>query len=287
MAYRSKKTQDAFLSLKDGDKILVFDTETTGLKAATYHIIEFAAQLCEFRKGQIFPLRNVNIYIKPDYPLPDKIVELTGITDAFLADKPSEKEVVNEIYKLFQASTHLSAYNIRFDIGFVRSMFERYGLDTEMLDVMPRLDVLEAARDFAPADIADKKLGTVATLYGADKGIAFHCAEDDVEATVRLFNIFLVEYEDKVAAEAEAEKERLRKRIPKIYSIRYWKGFRGKSRLYVNASTGTFWYDIFNDAWGIKEEKEATDMEALISLSLAHAKCPDIASFKRYKGDPD
>lgn len=286
MAYRSKKTQEAFLSLKNGDMILVFDTETTGLNATKNHIIEFAAQLCEFQDGQVYKKGGINVYIKPEYPLPEKIVELTGITDSFLSDKGSEKDIVPMIYNLFKQATYLSAYNIRFDIGFVKAMFERHGYDASILNV-PYLDVLEAARDFAPSDIENKKLGTIASLYGVDNDISFHCAEDDVEATVRLFNCFLIEYENKAKEEAEALKEKSRKKIPKIYSIRYWKGFRGKSRLYINASTGTFFFDIFNGTWGIKEEKDTTDMEALITLSLAHAGCSDIASFKRYKGDPE
>ena len=75
---------------------IIFDTETTGL-TENDQMIEFAAYKCKFYKKEFRPYEIKHLYIKPDKEVPEKITKINGITNEFLSDKPSEREVFNAI----------------------------------------------------------------------------------------------------------------------------------------------------------------------------------------------
>lgn len=67
---------------------IVYDLETTGLNPAINHPIQVAARLCAVSPYGLDEICSQSWYINPGYQLPQKIVELTGITDRFLATQP-------------------------------------------------------------------------------------------------------------------------------------------------------------------------------------------------------
>lgn len=102
-SYKFSKVQDALFHILSGlDFLIVYDCETTGFQPAENHIIQLSARLCCVMKdGFLEEVGQAEWYINPGYCLPDKITELTGISDEFLREKPFEKEVFQEIANFF------------------------------------------------------------------------------------------------------------------------------------------------------------------------------------------
>ena len=94
--WRSRVTGENLLKIFENEtEICMFDTETTGLNAMEDVIIQISAIKC--RLPDMEEIGRIDYYINPEKPLPAKITEITGITDDFLKDKPTEKEIFPEI----------------------------------------------------------------------------------------------------------------------------------------------------------------------------------------------
>ena len=92
----------------------VFDFETTGLSARYNKIIEFGAVKIEH--GSVS--KRIDILINPKCHIPEKISEITNITDAMLADKPTIEEALPKIME-FIGDSILVTHNASFDIAFL------------------------------------------------------------------------------------------------------------------------------------------------------------------------
>lgn len=303
--YRTKKTQDSFLSLKEGDIVIVCDTETTGLSPSKGdRILEWSAE--KIRVGTDYKLEVIDaiqVYINPQFPIPPKVSAIHGITDEFISDKPVENEVFDTIYK-WMRNAIVCGHNISFDNRFIADMFERHGKTYEPILV---LDTLQAARDLVDSkDVPNNELGTIAKLYGADEGITFHTAKDDVRVCSRVFQIFLDEYaqraeidKPKTAAVPRTAEEMLahiksrQAQLPK--KIPYIKGMclqiyhhANNNRLYFYTDCGSIWYDRYNKCWGYDPKKmkvpfEALDMEAFIRRAVWLAGVSEEAELTKIK----
>ncbi len=112
----------------------VFDLETTGLSAFSDGIIEIAA--LKVRNGEV--VDTFQELVNPGVHIPDRIVEITHISDEMVACAPCLKEVLPRFLK-FVGSDVLMGYNIdRFDMKFIRHQAKRLlGLpfDAETADV--------------------------------------------------------------------------------------------------------------------------------------------------------
>lgn len=110
-----------------GMREIVFDTETTGFDArgddriteiGCIEIIDFLPTGKEF-----------HAYCNPAPTLvPEKVVELTGLTSEFLSDKPKFIEHA-EAFLAFIGDSQLVAHNADFDRGFINAELERAGYD--------------------------------------------------------------------------------------------------------------------------------------------------------------
>ena len=106
----------------DGEYV-AFDLETTGLSSQKDEIIEIGAVRMQGGKE----LARFQTFVNPGRRLEQKIVELTGITDAMLADAPSIETVLPEFLE-FVGDRVLVAHNADFDTGFIREACRKQGL---------------------------------------------------------------------------------------------------------------------------------------------------------------
>ncbi|KAF0192827.1 MAG: DNA polymerase III subunit epsilon [Gammaproteobacteria bacterium] len=95
---------------------IVLDTETTGLDPAQGHrIIEIGAIEIVDRR---VTTRRFQQYLQPDREIDEGALEVHGITDAFLADKPRFGDIVDDLLE-FIKDAEVIIHNAPFDIGFI------------------------------------------------------------------------------------------------------------------------------------------------------------------------
>ena len=183
------------LNQNKGKDVIIFDTETTGLSAELNHIIQISAIKCNIDgKCQFHEVGRLDTYINPGYPLPKKIVNITGITDDKLADYPSENIQWPAIYEFFGDEPLVCGHNVPFDVGMLKAMYARQGKELKA----NALDTLKMAQELhLKTETGSHKLGTLAEYFGLDYGLTFHNSMDDVIATTRLLRMFVDEYLEK------------------------------------------------------------------------------------------
>ena len=166
------------------DRLVLFDTETTGLQFSRDEIIEFAAVVVEQVNGEAKILREYDelVALRPGGFVPPKITELTGISTQDLREKGLPKtRVCRDIAEIISGNTLLIAYNAHFDLSFLFYMLLRDG-DPTVLKGKDKLDLLTVYRDRRPYP---HKLCTAIEAYGlSGKVVNSHRAVDDVIATV-------------------------------------------------------------------------------------------------------
>ena len=179
------------------DRLVLFDTETTGLSYSRDEIIEFAAVVLERVDGAPKVTREYDelVTLSPGGFVPPKIQELTGISTQDLRERGlSKPRVCRDIAEMVQGNALLLAYNAHFDLSFLFYMLLRDG-DPAILKGKDKLDLLTVYRD---RHSYPHKLCSAIEAYGlSGKVVNSHRAVDDVLATVA------------VMAEMEKEKDDL------------------------------------------------------------------------------
>ncbi|MCI4187229.1 DNA polymerase III subunit epsilon [Dickeya dianthicola] len=99
---------------------IVLDTETTGMNKLGVHyeghkIIEIGAVEVINRR---LTGRHFHVYLKPDRLVDPEAYNIHGISDEFLADKPTYGDVVDEFLDFIRGA-ELVIHNAAFDIGFM------------------------------------------------------------------------------------------------------------------------------------------------------------------------
>ncbi len=128
---------------------VVLDTETTGLEPSQGHrIIEIGCVELIDRK---LTGRHYHQYINPNREIDAGAMEVHGITNEFLADKPLYHQI-NEDFRAFIEGAELVIHNAPFDIGFIDH--ESRLLDAhspiKVLDYCTVVDTLVMARQKHP-----------------------------------------------------------------------------------------------------------------------------------------
>lgn len=155
MAYSQRpQTNPASISehIPGRGREIVFDTETTGLfptgvdpdrltEIGCIEIVDFMPTGREF-----------HAFLRPgDKEVSAKAVEITGLTTAFLADKPSFENRADDFLE-FIGDSPLIAHNADFDRGFVNAELERAG--REKIPTSRFIDTLRIARAKFPGSPA-------------------------------------------------------------------------------------------------------------------------------------
>ncbi len=178
------------------DKLVLFDTETTGLNFARDEIIEFAAVVVERQGEAAVVTREYDelITLTPGNRVPPQIEQLTGITTADIAQRGIPKaQVCQDIAELFTGNTLLLAYNAHFDLSFLYYLLLRAG-DPGILKGKDKLDLLTVYKDRRSYP---HKLCNAIESYGLTGQVQnSHRAVDDVLATVAVMGAMEAERDD-------------------------------------------------------------------------------------------
>jgi len=185
---------DGFLSRYD--RLVFFDTETTGLNYSRDEIIEFSAVVLERINGENVVTRAYDqlITLNPGNVVPPFIEKLTGITTENIREKGISKEqVCKDIGEMFSGNALLLAYNAHFDLSFLYYLLLRNG-DPTVLKGKDKIDLLTVYKD---RHSYPHKLCNAIEVYGlSGKVVNSHRAVDDVLATVAVMEAMETEKND-------------------------------------------------------------------------------------------
>jgi DNA polymerase III subunit epsilon len=103
---------------------IVLDTETTGLDPLAGHrVVEVG---CIELENLVATGRSFQAYFNPEREMPQGAMDVHGLTDAFLSDKPLFAERIDEMLE-FIGDAQLVIHNAQFDLGFLNAELERAG----------------------------------------------------------------------------------------------------------------------------------------------------------------
>lgn len=177
--------------------IIFLDTETTGLSTDYCSLLEIAAIGVDATTHEI--LTTFHEYIKPSYPIPAKIVELTRITDEQVRYCRSEPEVLKDFTGWINGNggTRVIAHNAAFDLRFLRDRSDKYNIvhpfyNIEVIDSMKIAAELikskKLATELTPSGKPSKKQESIAKALDIEYGSGgAHSAIEDVTVLMRMF----------------------------------------------------------------------------------------------------
>lgn len=163
---------------------VVLDTETTGLNPEEGHrIIEIGCVELINRRltGQHF-----HVYLNPESIIDEGAIEVHGISNEFLADKPRFEDVYQDFIEYIRDS-ELIIHNAPFDVGFINHEFSLLGKDIGKLEDYSRvMDTLAHARKKHPGQ--RNSLDALCKRYGIDNSHRdLHGALLDAEILAEVF----------------------------------------------------------------------------------------------------
>ncbi len=143
---------------------IVLDTETTGIDPKQGHrIIEIGCVELVNRK---LTGNHYHQYINPGRVVEDEAIQVHGITNEFLADKPGFKTIVDD-FMSFIDGAELVIHNAPFDVGFINHELKYVaGKWRRVEDHCGVLDTLQLARKMHPGQ--KNNLDALCKRYGID-----------------------------------------------------------------------------------------------------------------------
>jgi len=144
---------------------IVLDTETTGINPKEGHrIIEIG---CVEVINRRLTGNHFHVYINPKREIEQEAIEVHGITNEFLADKPVFADVAGEFIEFIRGG-QLVIHNAPFDVGFMDHEFAMHGptASVKTKEICGVLDTLVMARDMHPGQ--KNNLDALCKRYGID-----------------------------------------------------------------------------------------------------------------------
>ncbi len=208
----------------------VLDLETTGFSATTERITEVG--IMKVKNGEV--IDKFSEFVNPEKHIPERVTEVTNITDDMVKDAPTIKELFPKILEFIEGSV-LVAHNASFDIGFLKQNAIRLGYEFDYTYI----DTLAMARALFP-DFKKYKLGKIADKLGIKVEVA-HRALDDVDTTVKVLKVMMAEIINRgaktvedinsVSVDEKAKKEEYKK-LKTYHAIILAKNYIGLRNLY-------------------------------------------------------
>ncbi len=215
------------------DSFVVFDLETTGFSADVDNIIEIGAVKVE--GGQI--VERFSTFVNPKVPIPFRIENLTGISDAMVLDAPVIDEILPKFLEFCEGCA-VVAHNADFDTSFIMNKAAKMGvcwnptiIDTVLLG------------QFVIPNLHNYKLDTLCKHLKVSLE-NHHRAVDDAGATAEIFIKMLEMLEqrdiydvDKLNEEGKLDDEAVKK-LHQYHCILFAANETGRINLYrlVSAS---------------------------------------------------
>lgn len=131
---------------------VVLDTETTGMNFngaphIGHNIIEIGAVEVINRR---LTGRNYHVYIKPPREVDEEAIQVHGITNEMLQDKPTFAEIAPEFLEFIKGA-ELVIHNAPFDVGFIDQEFATLANNTPKVEEICQVtDSLQLARKMYP-----------------------------------------------------------------------------------------------------------------------------------------
>lgn len=137
-------------------RVVALDTETTGLNRRRngcsvsdgHRIIEIG---CVEIIDELITGRSFHVYLKPDRKIDKKAIDVHGITDAFLDDKPAFVDIVVAFLDFIRGST-LVIHNAAFDTAFLDKEFGLLEEKLQPVGIFNVIDTLKISREMFPRE---------------------------------------------------------------------------------------------------------------------------------------
>ena len=151
----------------DSDKnkrLIILDTETTGINPREGHrIVEIG---CVEMINRRLTGRTYHVYINPQKHMDQEVINIHGLTNEFLFDKPVFSQIVDEFIDFIKGA-ELVIHNAKFDVGFMDNEFAMLRRHIpKTYDMCTVIDTLKVSKDEFGAP---KTLDYLARNYKVDK----------------------------------------------------------------------------------------------------------------------
>jgi len=144
------------------ERLIVLDTETTGIRPDEGHrIIEVGAVQILNRE---ITSTEFHKYIQPNRTVGDS-VNIHGITDKFLINKPQFDQISNDLLSFIEGAT-LVIHNAPFDLGFLDNELKINGINKKIEDICQIIDTLELSKEQRPGTMHN--LDALCRRFGVD-----------------------------------------------------------------------------------------------------------------------
>ncbi len=163
---------------------IFFDLETTGVDLKNDRIVEICA--IKYRKDKT--KETIQKYFNPNYPVSERALEIHGLSNDILSKYSTFEEYSEELFKFFDGCD-IGGYNcIRFDIPILFEEFSRYKkyLNVFNINIIDSYNLLNKFETRKLNDVYKK-------FFGEDINNQ-HDATEDIEATIRIFERQIEEY---------------------------------------------------------------------------------------------
>ncbi len=161
---------------------ICFDTETTGFNPETGdRLVEIGAVelINHLPTGKVF-----HKYINPERDVPEEVVKVHGLTNEFLADKPTFAEIAQEWVDFIGDDGIFVAHNAQFDMNFINYELKKLGYKT--YDWERVIDTLAIAKNEFPG--ARNNLDALCRRFNIDNSArTFHGALLDAELLAEVY----------------------------------------------------------------------------------------------------
>mgnify|MGYP001423804894 FL=1 len=144
------------------ERLIVLDTETTGIKPSEGHrIIEVGA--VEILDREITSTE-FHKYVQPNRKVGES-VNIHGITDKFLINKPQFNQISDDLLSFIEGAT-LVIHNAPFDLGFLNNELKIIGIKETIENICPIIDTLELSKQQRPGTMHN--LDALCRRFGID-----------------------------------------------------------------------------------------------------------------------
>ena len=144
------------------ERLIVLDTETTGIKPSEGHrIIEVGAVQILDRE---ITSTEFHRYVQPNRKVGES-VNIHGITDKFLINKPQFNQICDDLLSFIDGAT-LIIHNAPFDLGFLNNELKLIGIKKKIEDLCPIIDTLELSKEQRPGTMHN--LDALCRRFGID-----------------------------------------------------------------------------------------------------------------------